>query len=311
MTRPEQVLITSTCPHCQEEFTYTHGRGRTPIYCSDNCRKYAAAHRKYAQETGTPVRIIKDTEHTQPHPEPKVVTVYQRPRKADLRAYLQENPQQLVPDLLQEMGYCFTSGKISREERERLAQAFGAALLHLHTAEAIKPSTAEKKTPFSSGLSAADYAVYAQKVGAYEELCEQVKQAKERVESRERYLDAYIQRRARTLAHANDQETVKELRQRVRELEKAAERSTEFYASQIAERERRYQDSVNQRFQLVQASQDRIEDLEAEVARWQKHAQQWEQVAKMTQARAEEAAVRGRKVPEGGAGSSFFRNIQG
>ena len=308
MTHPEKASITSTCPHCTEEFTYTHGRGRTPIYCSDNCRKYAAAHRKYAQETGAPVRIIKDTEHTQPHSEPKVVTVYQRPRKADLRAYLQENPQQLVPDLLQELGYCFTSSKISREERERLAQAFGTALLHLHTAETIKPLlTAEKKTPFSSGLSAADYAVYAQKTGAYKELCEQVKQAKERVESRERYLDAYIQRRARNLTRTQEQETVKELRQRVRDLEKSAERSTEVFYSQLTMMEKRYQDSVNQRFQLVQASQDRIEDLEAEVVRWKKHAQQWEQVAKMTQARAEEAVVRGRQVPEGGAGSSFFK----
>ena len=121
MNHSEQTSIISTCPHCKEEFIYTRGPGRTPIYCSDNCRKYAAAHRKYAQETGTPVRIIKDTEHTQPHPEPKTVTVYQRPRKKDLRAFLRENPQELLPDLLQELGYCFTSNKISRQERERLA----------------------------------------------------------------------------------------------------------------------------------------------------------------------------------------------
>lgn len=306
MIRPEQALITSTCPHCQEEFTYTHGPGRTPIYCSDNCRKYAAAHRKYAQKTGAPVRIIKDTEHTEPHPQPKTFTVYQRPRKADLRAFLRENPQELLPDVLHELAYCFTSTKISREERERLAQAFGFALLHLHSAETFEP-TNEKRTPFRSGLSAADYVVVAEQVGAYEELREQVKQAKERVKSRERYLDAYIQRRARTLACTQEQETVKELRQRVRELEKAAERATEVFYSQLTTMEKRYQDSVNQRFQLVQASQDRIEDLETEAARWKKHAKQWEQVAKMTQARAEEAVVRGRQVPEGGAGSSFFK----
>lgn len=94
--------------------------------------------------------------------------VYQRPRKKDLRAFLRENPQAVLPDILRELGYCFTSTKISREERERLAQAFGFALLHLHSAETHEP-TNEKKSPLRSGLSAADYVVAAEQVGAYEE----------------------------------------------------------------------------------------------------------------------------------------------
>lgn len=113
MNHPEQATTISTCPHCKEEFIYKRGRGgRTPpIYCSDNCRKYAAAHRKYAQTIGAPIRIIKDTPHTKPQPAPKKLTVYQRPRKADLLAYLRENPQELLPDMLQELGYCLTSRK--------------------------------------------------------------------------------------------------------------------------------------------------------------------------------------------------------
>lgn len=306
MNHSEQASTISICPHCKQEFTYMRGRGRTPIYCSDNCRKYAAAHRKYAQETGAPVRIMKDTVRTQPHPEPKVVTVYQRPRKKDLRAYLRENPQELLPDLLRELGYCFTSRKISREEREKIAQAFGFALLHLHTAETVEPIN-EKKTLIRSGLSSADYAVLAEKIGVYEQLCEQVKKQQEKITARERYLDAYISRRARTLACADEQGTVKELRQRLRELEKATERSTEVFYSQLTTMEKRYQDSVQQRFQLVQASQDRMEDLEAEVVRCQEHARRWEKVAKMTQARAEEAAARGGFIPQGQAGASFFK----
>lgn len=310
MTHPGPVSIISTCPHCKEEFIYTRGRGRTPIYCSDNCRKYAAAHRKYAQETGTPVRIIKDTEHTehtQPQPEPKTVRVYQRPRKKDLRAFLRENPQELLPDVLRELGYCFTSGKISREERERIAQAFSFALLHLHSAETFEP-TNEKNTPFVSGLSSADYVVYAQKVGAYEELCAQVEEARERVEDRERYLDAYIQRRAKKLAEAQKVEGTRELRARIRKLEWEAQQTEAIFASRQGVLERKYEEAVTRRLELARVSSQKIAELEAAVEQWQKHAQQWEQVAKMTRARAEEAAAQGqvRQVP-GGAGSSFFR----
>ena len=306
MTHPKNASIISTCPHCKEEFIYTRGRGRTPIYCSDNCRKYAAAHRKYAQETGTPVRIIKDTEHTEPHPEPKTVTVYQRPRKKDLRAFLRENPQELLPDVLRELGYCFTSTKISREERERLAQAFGFALLHLHTAETFEP-TNEKKTPFRSGLSAADYVVVAEQMGAYEELCAQVEEVRERVERRERYLDAYIDRRARKIAERQKDERATELRRRIRKLEWEARQAEATYIFHRQTMERKYEDAVTQRLELARVSSQKIAELEAAVEQWQKHAEQWEQVAKMTQARAEEAAVRGRQVFEDGAGSAFFK----
>lgn len=306
MIRPEPASIISICPHCKEEFIYTRGPGRTPIYCSDNCRKYAAAHRKYAQETGTPVRIIKDTEHTQPSPEPKTVRVYQCPRKKDLRAFLLENPQELLPDVLRELGYCFTSGKISREERERIAQAFSFALLHLHSAETFEP-TSEKRTPFVSGLSESDYVVYAQKVGAYEELCAQVEEARERVEDRERYLDAYIQRRAKALAGAQKVEGSRELRARIRKLEWEAQQAEAIFASRQGMLERKYEDAVTRRLELARVSSQKIAELEAAVEQWQRHAQQWERVAKMTQARAEEAVIRGRQVPEGGAGSSFFK----
>lgn len=306
MNHPENASIISTCPHCKEEFIYTRGRGRTPIYCSDNCRKYAAAHRKYAQETGTPVRIIKDNEHTQPCPEPKTVTVYQRPRKKDLRAFLRENPQELLPDLLQELGYCFTSIKISREERERLAQAFGFALLHLHSVETHEP-TNEKRTPFRSGLSAADYVAVAEQVGAYEELCAQIEQARERVKRRQRYLDAYIERRATKIAERQKDERATELRRRIRKLEWDARQAEATYIFHRQTMERKYEDAVTQRLELARVSSQKIAELEAAVEQWQKHAEQWEQVAKMTQARAEEAAVRGRQVFEDGAGSAFFK----
>lgn len=306
MNHPKNTTTTAHCPHCKEEFIYTRGPGRTPIYCSDNCRKYAAAHRKYAQETGTPVRIIKDIEHTQPQPEPKTVRVYQRPRKKDLRAFLRENPQEVLPDILHELGYCFTSTKISREERERLAQAFSFALLHLHSAETFEP-TNEKNTPFVSGLSSADYVRVAEQVGAYEELCEQVKKAREHVEDRERYLNAYIERRAKKIGERHKDESSRELRARIRHLEWEAQQAEAIFASYQGSLERKYEDAVTRRLELARVSSQKIADLEAAVEQWQKHAQQWEQVAKMTQARAEEVVVRGRQVPEGGTGSSFFK----
>lgn len=305
MNHPKNTTTTAHCPYCKEEFIYTRGPGRTPIYCSDNCRKYAAAHRKYAQETGTPVRIIKEVPHAQTQPEPKTVTVYQRPRKADLRAFLRENPQELLPDLLQELGYCFTSNKISREERERLAQAFSFALLHLHSAETFEP-TNEKNAPFVSGLSSADYVRVAEQVGAYEELCEQVKKARERVEDRERYLDAYIERRAKKIGERHKDESSRELRARIRKLKWEAQQAEAIFASHQGVLERKYEEAVKQRLELARVGSQKIAELEAAVEQWQKHAQQWEQVAKMTQVRAEEAAAQGRQ-PPGGAGSSFFR----
>ena len=94
---------TAVCPHCKEEFTYHNGRGRNPIYCSSNCRKYAAAHRRYAREAGNPVRIIREKPHVEPRPEPKNIIVYQRPRKADMRAYIRQEPSKIIPDLLTEL----------------------------------------------------------------------------------------------------------------------------------------------------------------------------------------------------------------
>lgn len=252
------------------------------------------------------MRIIKGIEHTQPQPEPKTVRVYQRPRKKDLRAFLRENPQEVLPDILHELGYCFTSTKISREERERLAQAFSFALLHLHSAETFEP-TNEKNTPFVSGLSSADYVRVAEQVGAYEELCEQVKKAREHVEDRERYLNAYIERRAKKIGERHKDESSRELRARIRHLEWEAQQAEAIFASYQGSLERKYEDAVTRRLELARVSSQKIADLEAAVEQWQKHAQQWEQVAKMTQARAEEVVVRGRQVPEGGTGSSFFK----
>lgn len=223
-----------------------------------------------------------------------------------MRAFLRENPQELLPDVLHELGYCFTSTKISRDERERLAQAFGFALLHLNSAETFEP-TNEKRTPFRSGLSAADYVVVAEQVGAYEELCAQVEEARERVEGRERYLDAYIERRARKIAERQKDERATELRRRIRKLEWEARQAEATYIFHRQTMERKYEDAVTQRLELARVSSQKIAELEAAVEQWQKHAQQWERVAKMTQARAEEAAVRGRQVPGSGTGSSFFR----
>ena len=207
---------------------------------------------------------------------------------------------------MQELGYCFTSIKISREERERLAQAFGFALVHLHSVETHEP-TNEKRTPFRSGLSAADYVVVAEQVGAYEELCAQVEQARERVEDRERYLDAYIERRARKIAERQKDERATELRARIRKLEWEARQAEATYIFHRQAVERKYEDAVTRRLELARVSSQKIAELEAAVEQWQKHAEQWEQVAKMTQARAEEAAVRGRQVFEDGAGSAFFK----
>lgn len=135
MTPQPYRETTAVCPHCTEEFTYHNGRGRNPIYCSPNCRKYTAAHRKYAREVGAPVHIIREKPHLEPRPAPKVITAYQRPRKADMRAYIREEPSKVIPDLLTELSYCLNGRKLPREERAELASALGKALTRLARAE--------------------------------------------------------------------------------------------------------------------------------------------------------------------------------
>lgn len=144
-------------------------------------------------------------------------------------------------------------------------------------------------------------------MGAYEELCAQVEEVRERVERRERYLDAYIDRRARKIAERQKDERATELRRRIRKLEWEARQAEATYIFHRQTMERKYEDAVTQRLELARVSSQKIAELEAAVGQWQEHARRWERVAKMTQARAEEAAVRARQVPESGAGSSFFR----
>lgn len=138
-------------------------------------------------------------------------------------------------------------------------------------------------------------------------LCAQVEQARERVERRERYLDAYIERRAKTLAEAQKIEGVKELRARIRKLEWEVQQAEAIFASYQGSLERKYyEDAVTRRLELARVSSQKIAELEAAVEQWQKHAQQWERVAKMTQARAEEAAVCGKFMSQRHVGESFY-----
>ncbi|MBM7050803.1 hypothetical protein [Rothia sp. ZJ1223] len=123
-----------TCPYCQTVFYYEKGPCCTPIYCTDNCRKYAAAYRKYAQETNTPVRLI----HASPveiTPEPTLVIRYIKPSKEQMKDYLGSNPATTIPHLLKELGFCLNDRKIPRVERVEIAQTLGRVLVQLAQAE--------------------------------------------------------------------------------------------------------------------------------------------------------------------------------
>lgn len=221
MNTSETPPVITVCPHCKNSFTYGKTRGRNPIYCSDNCRKYAAAHRKYAKVTETPIRVLKDKPHLEPRPAPKTITVYQRPRKADLRAFMRENPTEIIPAMVQELGYCLTSRSIPKTERQHLAQVFGNALSRLHAAEYKLPTNEPREPSIVSGLTDEQYGTLAHHLGVFEEFMTQVRKDYENIRYRKTYLEALARRRAEKRAEEIAHKKVRELEKRNAQLERA------------------------------------------------------------------------------------------
>lgn len=302
---------TAVCPHCKEEFTYHNGRGRNPIYCSSNCRKYAAAHRRYAREAGNPVRIIREKPHVEPRPEPKNIIVYQRPRKADMRAYIRQEPSKIIPDLLTELGYCLNDRKVPRTERAELARALGKALTRLAKSEYGFVRNEKTGTPISSELSPQEIAHYAQALGAFDELAAWIEAERKYTEYEKAVAIGRKVRKAEDAIRCETAGEMKQLQDQVRKLEQTlygVEGELEQAHATIARMRERQSEAVNM-FEAL-TLRERVSDLESLVLKWQERSAEWEKVAKLERDRGEREVSRARAEALDG-GSTFFKGRRG
>lgn len=307
MTPQPYRETTAVCPHCKEEFTYHNGRGRNPIYCSGNCRKYAAAHRKYAREVGVPVQIIREKPHLEPHPAPKVITAYQRPRKADMRAYIRQEPSKIIPDLLTELSYCLNDRKLPREERAELASALGKALTRLARAEWGFVGNKKADTPVVSGLSPQELLRYAQVLDGFEELAAWVAAEREYTEYEKAVAVGRQVRKAKAAMERESTDEVKGLQEQVRKLERRlGQKEAELEQFYVANARLREKELEAGGVLTIARLEQQVASLESLALSWQQRAEEWEKVAKMAQARAEREVARVRAEVLGG-GSTFFK----
>ncbi|MBF0809383.1 hypothetical protein E4U03_12330 [Rothia nasimurium] len=310
MTPQPYRETTTVCPHCKEEFTYHNGRGRNPIYCSPTCRKYAAAHRKYAREAGAPMRIIREKPHTEPRKEPKAIRVYQRPRKADMRAYIREEPSKVIPDLLTELSYCLNDRKLPREERAEIAHALGKALTRLARAEWGFVGNEKADVPVSSGLSPQELVRYSQVLGGFEEIAAWVAAEREYTEYEKAVAVGQQVRKAKAAIERESADEIKGLQEQVRKLEKRlGQKEAELEQFYVANAWLREQKLEAGGVLAIARLEQQVASLESLVLGWQRRAEEWEKVAKLERARGEREVARVRAEMLGG-GSTFFKGRQ-
>lgn len=310
MTPPlTPALEPRTCPYCGTDFYYEKGPGRPPIYCTDNCRKYAAAHRKYAQDTNTPVRLL----HASPveiTPVPTPVIRYIKPSKEQMKDYLRSDPATAIPHLVKELGFCLNDRKIPRTERAAIAQTLGRVLVQLARAEYGPVGNESASVPIETQMSPQDYVHLAQVLGSFEQIAAWVQAGREYTEYEQMVAVGRQVRKARAEV-AGEMEDLRrqvcELEEKICEQEEHLERS---YAA-VARWEQKYVQARARSLEVApggRCSLERVAELEALVGQWQRRADEWERVAKMERARGVEEVARVRAEVLGG-GSSFFRGV--
>lgn len=300
---------TRTCPYCHTVFYYEKGPGRPPIYCTDTCRKYASAHRKYAQETNTPVRLI----HASPveiTPAPAPVTRYIKPSKEQMKDYLRSDPANVIPHLLKELGFCLNDRKIPRVERAEIAQTLGRVLVQLAQAEYGPVNGESASVPIETDMSPQDFVHLSQVLGSFEQIAAWVQANREYTEYEQMVAVGRQVRKARKEIAGEVEglrKKIAELEEQVRGQQEQLERS---YAV-AARLEEQYMQARARGLEVAHGARglpEQVAELEALVGQWQVRAEQWEQVAKMERARCVEEVERVRSEVLGG-GSAFFRGV--
>lgn len=306
-TTPHPTTETRTCPYCNTTFYYEKGPGRPPIYCTDTCRKYAAAHRKYAHETKSPLRLIYAQPLT-PEPKPRPVHRTLKLGKKELKDFLRSEPATVIPELTRQLGYCLNDRKIPREERAQIAKILGKTLTQLARAEYGFVGGESAKVPVTSGISPQEFVQYAQVLGAFEDLAAWVHSAHQHTEyERAVAIGKEVLKAKREVAGE-----VEQLRAQVKKLEKTVSEQQGQLEQAYATIARVQEHEVQARGRSfiaageVMKARERVAELESLMTKWQKHAEDWERVAKMERARAAQEVVRVRAEVLGG-GSAFFR----
>lgn len=119
------------CPWCTGPVAPKPGRGRPPVYCSDQCRRYAYEHRRAAQRESQPVRII--VEKTPPQVIERTRRAWSRPDPNALAEALEEHPDLAAP-VLRRMVELATNERLSNRARTALGAHLARFTAELFTA---------------------------------------------------------------------------------------------------------------------------------------------------------------------------------
>lgn len=138
---------TATCLWCQKTLPAPKKHGRPRAYCSDNCRKYAAAHRKAHQNNKQPIKTVY-----QPYEVTK--TVLKRPTVDQVLQAYKQDPQfavELTKTLIHMMKINPASYHYDHQALEKFTAAFSEVLFYWY-AQMKLPSTEQFSFPSYAGI---------------------------------------------------------------------------------------------------------------------------------------------------------------
>lgn len=137
----------STCLWCQKPLPAPKKHGRPRAYCSDNCRKYAAAHRKAHQENKQPIKAVYQ-------PYEVTTTVLKRPTIDQVLQAYKQDPQfaiELTKTLIRMMKINPASYHYDHQSLEKFTAAFSEVLFYWY-AQMKLPSTEQFSFPSYAGI---------------------------------------------------------------------------------------------------------------------------------------------------------------
>lgn len=213
------------CPWCTGPVAPKPGRGRPPVYCSDQCRRYAYEHRRAAQRESQPVRII--VEKTPPQVIERTRRAWSRPDPNALAEALEEHPDLAAP-VLRRMVELATNERLSNRARTALGAHLARFTAELFTARfAFNPRPATTTGRVITAEQWGDLAAAAGQITAAERALDARDRALTAREERLRQRQDDLDQRAQDIAYRHAQaraheEQARRIRHQLNDLEAQA-----------------------------------------------------------------------------------------
>lgn len=219
------LMESKTCPWCTGPIALKPGRGRPPVYCSDQCRRYAYEHRRAAQREGQPVRVL--VEKAPPQVVERIQRAWSRPDPSALAEALEEHPDLAAP-VLRRMVELATNERLSDRARTALGvhlARFAAELFAARFAWNPRPATVTARAVTAEQWG--ELAAAAGRITAAERGLDDRERALTAREERLRQHQADLDRRAEDITHRHAQaraheDQARRIRHRLQDLEAQA-----------------------------------------------------------------------------------------